>query len=194
MRKSIVQLSNIALADLLKENKLILIAYGFFIIATVISFFVWIKPLFNEKKQLELQRAQELKLIEKYEKKLEGAKDLQKLLNKKKQEVEKLKKKLFPGKDPYELATRIEQVAQKNLSIRSYQITATKDYNLYKEVKFRFVLDTNIVGLYKLLKWINESAPYLVVKDINIRRISRGKAKSSLMVNLTLTALMQQKG
>ncbi len=194
MKQKISNLKTITSIEFLKTHKLTLSAYGILIVVSLVAYFTWINPLSRELDQLNAQIVQESKLIEKYKRKLKESSNLQETLKKKKRELEALKKKLFPGKDPYELATKLEQVDQKELSIRSYQITSTKEYSLYKEVQFRFVLDTNIIGLHKLTKWMVESAPYLVVKDINIRRISRGKNKSSLMVNLTLTALMQKKG
>ncbi len=194
MKGKISELKSVTSTEFIKAHKLTLSAYGIFIVVSLVAYFIWINPLLDELNQLNAQIAQESKLIEKYKRKLKESANLKEALRKKKQELEGLKKKLFPGKDPYELATKLEQIAQKELSIRSYQITSTKEYSLYKEVRFRFVLDTNIIGLHKLTKWMVESAPYIVVKDINIRRISRGRNKSSLMVNLTLTALMQKKG
>jgi len=155
-------------------------------------FLFWINPLITTKKELKSRIIQEKLLLGKYEKKLKNAKSLEEQLKQKQQELQRLQKQLFPGKDPYELAAKLEGISKSNVTVRSYQVVSTKDYSLYSEVRFRFVLETDIYGLYKLANWFSQS-PYVIVKELQIRYMSRGKGRSGLRVNLTISALLQKR-
>lgn len=188
-----------ALLQGLRKNRILVAAYGGGFLACCLLFLLWIVPLRDSYNDTKARIDSTKMLIEKYRSKLKEAEALKGELEKRRGEVEKLKANLYRGQDPLELATSLSRVAGSGegkgsaLSVRSYQISSTKDYQLYREVEFRFVLDADIYGLYSLLKWLDES-PAFIVRQINVRYLRRGENETGLMVNLVLTVLMEKKG
>ncbi|SFM67182.1 hypothetical protein [Thermodesulforhabdus norvegica] len=189
---------NVLLQDI-KRHRTVVVVYALGLLFCCFLLFLWLVPVHTRYEDIKARIASTEMLVERYRSKLKEAEAFKEELEKRREEVEKLRDRLYKGRDPLELATSLGRIAEseqgKNpvLSVRSYQISSTKDYQLYREVEFRFVLDADIYGLYSLLKWLDES-PALIVRQLNVRYVRRGRNESGLMVNLVLTVLMEKKG
>jgi hypothetical protein len=171
-----------------------------FVVAIVAVHIILLSPVIEKVKLLQQQISQERQIVEKYKKKLSEAEEIKQRLAKSQQELALTKEKLFPSSDPYQFATKLEEALStgdsKDVVIKSYQITSTKELGLYQEVQYSLSLDTNIYGLSQFLSWLDNYASSIRVGEFNIRYAPRGGKESSidLVVNLTLTVLMQKKG
>lgn len=170
------------------------------IVVVVIIHVALLSPIIGKVRLLQEQITQERQIVEKYRKKLSEAEQIKQRLARSQQELLIIKEKLFPSNDPYQFATKIEEALstgdKKDVVIKSYQITSTKELGLYQEVQYSLSLDTNIYGLSQFLSWLDNYSSSVRVGEFNIRYSPRGGKESSidLTVNLTLTVLMQKKG
>lgn len=183
-----------------KRNKNgIFIITGFALALFLFHVFV-LSPIAERVRELRNLISQERQTVEKYRKKLAEAEQIKERLLKSQQELSAIKEKLFPSNDPYQLATKLEEALssgdKKDVVIKSYQIVSSKELGLYQEVQYSLSIDANIYGLSQFLIWLNNYASSVRLGEFNIRYAPRGGKESStdLIINLTLTVLMQKKG
>ncbi|MGC8720705.1 MAG: hypothetical protein ACP5TY_11955 [Thermodesulforhabdaceae bacterium] len=183
-----------------KRNQREVLIIAGLIVVVVIIHVALLSPIIGKVRLLQEQIAQERQVAEKYRKKLSEAEQIKQRLARSQQELLIIKEKLFPSNDPYQFATKIEEALstgdKKDVVIKSYQITSTKELGLYQEVQYSLSLDTNIYGLSQFLSWLDNYSSSVRIGEFNIRYSPRGGKESSidLVVNLTLTVLMQKKG
>lgn len=177
----------------------VLTVIGFTVGLFLIHIFAF-SPVVERVKGLRDRIGQEQQVIEKYRKRLSEADQIKTRLARSQQELMAIREKLFPGSDPYQLATKLEEALstgdKKDVVIKSYQIVSAKELGLYQEVQYSLSVDTNIYGLSQFLSWLNNYSSSVRVGEFNIRYAPKGGKESSedLIVNLTLTVLMQKKG
>jgi Tfp pilus assembly protein PilO len=192
--------SNIKDPRFWKRNRKAALIIAASIAVLVVVHIVVFAPIVEQVKGLRERITQERQVVEKYREKLSESEQLKERLAKSQQELEAIKGKLFPGNDPYQFASKLEEALatgeKKDVVIKSYQITSSKESGLYQEVQYSFSLDANIYGLSQFLSWLDNYSTSVQVGELNIRYAPRGGKESSvdLIINLTLTVLMQKKG
>lgn len=162
----------------------------------LLTHFLWILPIIDDRETLSMQVGQQRELVKKYQEKLSKAEGLKQELQKQEEELKQLQGNLFQGGDPYQLAATLAEPfseGSQNLDIKSYQVVATKDYGFYQEVQLKFSFTTNINGLYQFLENMQKKQGAIFVQEMDIRSMRRGKS-TSLVVNVVLAALMEKGG
>jgi len=156
---------------------------------------IWVSPIMSEKESLQSQVDQQKELIRKYNEKLDQAQSIRENLTKQENELRGLQQRLFQGKDPYQLAASLGDLfASKEgpkLDIKTYQVLASKEYGLYREVHLRFNFMSNIDGLHHFLERLKSFPAAVLVREMNIQRIHR-RSGPDLVVNVILAALMEK--
>jgi Tfp pilus assembly protein PilO len=193
-----IKIPNIRIGDIRKHKRSIM-ASVIVVLALVVTNFVWIAPIVNDKEALESKIKQQSEIIAKYEQKLNRGQSIHEDLTRQEGELKEMQKKLFQGTDPYQLAASIGDLLSskgggpegRKLEIKTYQVLASKEYGLYQEVHLRFNLMTSIDGLHYFLSRVKNSQFAILVQEINIQKIQRNKGPD-LVVNVFLTALMEK--
>ncbi|MEJ5301342.1 MAG: hypothetical protein WHS38_10175 [Thermodesulforhabdaceae bacterium] len=183
-----------------RRNKKAVLVIAGFILGLIIVHILIVSPIVEQVREFRARLAQERQVAEKYRKKLSESEQLKDRLAKSHQELEAIKSKLFPSNDPYQFASKLEEALstgdRKDVVIKSYQITSSRELGLYQEVQYSFSLDANIYGLSQFLSWLSNYPTSVRAGEVNIRYAPKGGKDSStdLIINLNLTVLMQKKG
>jgi Tfp pilus assembly protein PilO len=156
---------------------------------------LWLQPIVDDTGALRDQLAREQGLIDKYQRKLEQAKGLSQQLQEQEKELKRVQQRLVQGKDPYQLAAALGELASGNktedLVIKSYQVLNTVEFGLYQEVRLKFNLATTISGLYRFLASLGSSNEAISFQELNVqyRRVRQGP---DLSIAVVVAALMEK--
>jgi hypothetical protein len=179
----------------IKKNRLAVAALLMTLLAILVADNFWLDPLRAEKELTETKIRQQEEMIVKLQDKLKQAQSIRDNLTKQEEELRQMQKRLFRGTDPYQLAASLGDLlsskAGQKLEIKTYQVLASKEYGLYQEVHLRFNLMTSVDGLFSFLDRVKNSEFAMLVQEINIQKIQRGRGPD-LVVNVILAALMEK--
>jgi hypothetical protein len=154
----------------------------------------WLDPVLDKKHELAERTDQQRQMIQKYQEKLAKGKDLKETLGKQEKELSRLQKRVFHGDDSYQLAAKLGEVVSakgsQDLTVKSYQVLASKEYGAYQEVQLKFDFTANITGLHNFLNGVQKSATAIQVQQLRVQKIQR-KTGHDLVISVVLTALME---
>lgn len=192
MMKKLIEILNYC-----KVHRLQLVFMLACVVLLLIVHLIWIQPVMSEDQSLRDQTAREQELINKYQTKLEQAKGLELQLQKQEQELKQIQKRLVQGKDPYQLAAALGELAAsketEGLTIKSYQVLKTVEYGLYQEVRLKFNLSATIKGFYHFLASLQNSEEAISFQELNVQR-RRLRKGPDLSVTVVIAALMEKPG
>ena len=178
----------------IKRHRLSFLMTSVVILGIGLVHLLWVLPVITEREDLWAQVSQQKDLVKRYQEKLGQSQNLKGELEKKEQEINRLQQSLFQGSDPYQLAATLAEPfseGSQDLDIKSYQVMASKDYGFYQEVQLKFSFTTSIGGLHKFLENLQKRQTAILVQELDIRSLKRGKS-TSLVVNVILAALMEK--
>jgi hypothetical protein len=154
----------------------------------------WLHPILTETDEIQGRIQQQKQMIQKYQEKLDQSKDLKEKLEKQGKELSRLQRKVFRGDDSYQLAATLGELLSfkgtQDLTIKSYQVLASKEYGLYQEVQLKFDFTATIQGLHRFLSALKRSPTAILVQQLRIQRIQR-KTGHDLVLSVVLSALME---
>jgi len=192
-----VKIPKITIADIVKHRGSIA-ASAIVMTALAGAYFILIAPIAAQKEALDSKIKQQQGLIAKYDQNLKQSQSIQDKLAMHEGDLREMQKKLFRGTDPYQFASSLRDLLSskggaggRKLDIKTYQVLASKEYGLYREVHLRFHLETNIDGLHYFLSMVKNSEFALHVQEINIQKVQKPKGPD-LVVDVILAALMEK--
>ncbi len=179
----------------LKKDKTAILTVLAVILGILTIHSLWLGPKYLETEDLASRVENQEKLVLKYRRNIEQGEGLREKLEKQEGELKILRKGLFQGSDPYQLAASLGELLSpnesRNLSMKSYQVLDSKEYDLYQEVRLKFYFTASIQGLHQFLKSLEGMQMVLGIEEMDIRK-GGGKDSMDLAVNVVISTLTEK--
>jgi hypothetical protein len=178
----------------IKQKRISILVFCLAALSLLVVHVFWLNPILTETDEMQARVLQQKQMIQKYQEKLDQSKDLKEKLEKQGRELSRLQRKVFHGDDSYQLAATLGELPSfkgtQDLTIKSYQVLASKEYGLYQEVQLKFDFTATIKGLYQFLSALKKSPTAILVQQLRIQRVQR-KTGHDLVLSVVLSALME---
>jgi len=177
----------------LKRQKPI-IRYGIFVIIIIIWYSLIYSPL-NAKIELIKTEIQQQKLkIKNTNRRIRRLSNIEKMLNRERQELASLKRLLVKGDTIQMVATNIQDAFLKaaskvNVNVLVYRSGSPRKWRQYQLAVSIFNIKADIKQFVELLERIYAQKRLQRLNNVNISTIKKGKENSELRINMEIEAL-----